>query len=97
MKLPDFDELNKPADELTKEEIKTRMKEMGVSPARSWIEKPMYISSTGAIFEPYVPPEGDGKVSVISTQVHFRLFQFVITHSYIMMLIIILPTKLYHN
>ncbi len=29
------------------------------------MERPFYISTTGGIFEPYVPPEGDGKVSSV--------------------------------
>lgn len=29
------------------------------------MERPFYISTTGGTFEPYVPPEGDGKVSSI--------------------------------
>ena len=50
-------------DELTPEEIKERMKKMGVNPPSHYQEKPMYISSTGAVLDPYVPPEGDGKVT----------------------------------
>lgn len=29
------------------------------------MERPFYITSTGGTFEPYVPPEGDGKVSSV--------------------------------
>lgn len=65
--LPDFESLRKPPEELTKEEIKAKMKERGILPDRPWVEKPMFISSTGSVFEPYVPPEGDGKVSAITT------------------------------
>lgn len=42
------------------------MKERGIAPPRPYMERPFYISSTGGTFEPYVPPEGDGKVSSIS-------------------------------
>lgn len=45
------------------------MKERGILPQRPWTERPVYISSTGTVFEPYVPPEGDGKVSSITKQV----------------------------
>jgi large subunit ribosomal protein L45 len=30
------------------------------------MERPFYVSSTGGTFEPYIPPEGDGKKSAIS-------------------------------
>lgn len=45
------------------------MKEKGVLPPRPWQEKPIYISCTSGMFEQYVPPEGDGKVSSITAQV----------------------------
>ncbi|XP_013794078.1 probable 39S ribosomal protein L45, mitochondrial [Limulus polyphemus] len=66
VKLPDYEEMYQNKD-LTPDEIRAKMKEKGVAPPRPWMEKPIYISCTGAIFEPYVPPEGDGKISVIST------------------------------
>ena len=44
------------------------MKKLGISPATpGGKEKPLYISSTGALIDEYVPPEGDGKASIIST------------------------------
>lgn len=63
--LPDFEELKKDPDEIPKDEIRSKLKENGVLPSYPWRERPVYISSTSAIFEPYVPPEGDGKVSAI--------------------------------
>lgn len=45
------------------------MKERGMFPPRPWMERPYEVSSTGDIFEPYVPPEGDGKASYISKEV----------------------------
>ena len=36
-----------------------------------WNERPSYISSTPGVFEPYVPPEGDGKISIVSKEVKF--------------------------
>lgn len=69
VKLPDFEDLQRPFDTLTKEEIKARMKERGLLPDRPWVDNPVYISSTASVFEPYVPPEGDGKVSAITPQV----------------------------
>lgn len=65
VELPDYDELRK-EKKLSPEEIRAKLKEKGVAPPRPWIEYPINISSTGGIFEPYVPPEGDGKLSMIS-------------------------------
>ncbi|KAK5647726.1 hypothetical protein RI129_002618 [Pyrocoelia pectoralis] len=53
------------------------MKERGLLPPRPWIENQYFISSTGGIFEPYVPPEGDGKVSPISAQGAKQKIQFL--------------------
>ena len=49
-------------DEVTPEEMKEKLKKIGVEAPTQYNEKPMYISSTGAILDEYVPPEGDGKV-----------------------------------
>ncbi|XP_026739227.1 probable 39S ribosomal protein L45, mitochondrial [Trichoplusia ni] len=49
------------------EKIRQKMKERGLLPPRPWMERPFYISATGGVFEPYVPPEGDGKASLVST------------------------------
>lgn len=65
VKLPDFHE--KPED-ISTEEARSRMKALGIYPHRPWNEKQMFISSTGSTVEPYVPPEGDGKVSPVSAQ-----------------------------
>ncbi|KAH8306071.1 hypothetical protein KR018_000148, partial [Drosophila ironensis] len=64
IELPNLQE--KPED-ITKEEMRRRMKERGVLPPRPWMERPFHISCTGGIFEAYVPPEGDGKKSIISS------------------------------
>jgi large subunit ribosomal protein L45 len=68
VELPDFeeDERNKG---MTPEEMRLKMKEKGLQPGRQWMERPFEISATGDIFEPYLPPEGDGKASIISTEV----------------------------
>lgn len=42
------------------------MRKRGIEPPRPYMERPFYISCTGGIFEPYVPPEGDGKVSSLT-------------------------------
>lgn len=49
--------------------MKARFKEQGLMPSRPWIEKPIFIGCTGSVFEPYVPPEGDGKFSIVTTTV----------------------------
>lgn len=48
-----------------------QMKEKGIKPVRPWQERPIYVSSTTSTFEPYVPPEGDGKVSTLSAAVSY--------------------------
>ncbi|XP_059051817.1 large ribosomal subunit protein mL45 [Achroia grisella] len=63
-KLPDH---NEDISAMSPERIRQKMKERGLLPPRPWMERPFYISATGGVFEPYVPPEGDGKASVIST------------------------------
>ena len=56
-------------DEVTPDEMKERMKKMGIEPTTPYQEKPFYIGSTGAILDEYVPAEGDGKVrSYVSIQ-----------------------------
>jgi large subunit ribosomal protein L45 len=51
---------------VTPEEMREKMKKLGLSPPTVWQEKPIYISSTGTIIDQYVPPEGDGKASLVS-------------------------------
>jgi len=65
VELPDFEGARN-EDKLTPEEIRSKMKEKGVAPPRPWREIPINLSCTGAIFEPYIPPEGDGKLSLIT-------------------------------
>lgn len=60
--LPNY---NEKYEDLTMEEQRSRMKQRGIMPPRPYMERPFYISCTGGTFEPYVPPEGDGKVSSI--------------------------------
>lgn len=58
IELPNFDQKE---EELTPEKRRSLMKKRGIEPPRPYFERPFFISSTGGIFEPYVPPEGDGK------------------------------------
>lgn len=64
--LPDYNEY---LDDMTEEESRAKLKERGIQPNRYWMDRQVFISSTGGIFEPYVPPEGDGKFSFISKTV----------------------------
>ncbi|XP_064471916.1 large ribosomal subunit protein mL45-like [Ornithodoros turicata] len=67
IELPDYEEIRL-KDRLTLEEMRSKLKEKGIAPARPWTEKPVFISCSGGLFEPYVPPEGDGKVTMLSKE-----------------------------
>lgn len=56
--------------ELTPDEVRTKMKEHGLLPCKSWNENPILISCTTSIFEPYIIPKGDGKFSSTTTEVY---------------------------
>ncbi|KAL0117721.1 hypothetical protein PUN28_008847 [Cardiocondyla obscurior] len=68
IKLPTFDEKDDDPTEMSKEEIRSRMKEQGLLPQKPWQERPTFITSTTSVFESYIPPEGDGKYSAISKE-----------------------------
>jgi large subunit ribosomal protein L45 len=55
---------------LSEDIIRTKMKERGIYPSKPCQESAFFISSTGDVFEPYIPPEGDGKFSSLSTIVN---------------------------
>ncbi|XP_076039577.1 mitochondrial ribosomal protein L45 isoform X2 [Oratosquilla oratoria] len=76
MDLPDFQEREK-VDEMTPDEVRAKMKEKGIQPMRSWMEKPLNISSTAGTFEQYVPPEGDGKISATTAAGAMQKFEFL--------------------
>lgn len=63
VELPDYNEDEK---NMSPDEMRKKLKERGILPPRPWQERPLNISCTGAVFEEYVPPEGDGKVSIVS-------------------------------
>uniref|UniRef100_A0A7G3AUQ7 Large ribosomal subunit protein mL45 n=2 Tax=Lutzomyia longipalpis TaxID=7200 RepID=A0A7G3AUQ7_LUTLO len=69
--------LNEKPEDLSSDEMKSRLRERGVLPPRPWLERPFYISCTGGIFEPYVPPEGDGKMSSITKEGAKQKFEFI--------------------
>nr|CAG4642032.1 EOG090X0DDP [Eurycercus lamellatus] len=82
VKLPD---LHEDTSKMTPDQVRSRMKEMGLLPPRSWQERPMFISSTGGVFEPYVPPEGDGKLSTMSVKGAKQSVEFMSAKSKSMM------------
>ncbi|CAG2101693.1 unnamed protein product [Medioppia subpectinata] len=65
VELPDFNEIRLDA-KLTPEEVRSRMKEKGVAPPRLYTERDMFLTATNGVLDPFVPPEGDGKHSIIS-------------------------------
>jgi len=66
--LPDFDK-DRNNDDISPEKMRAILQEKGIQPNRPWNERNFYVSNTGTVFEPYVPPEGDGKLSAISVGV----------------------------
>ncbi|XP_064644511.1 large ribosomal subunit protein mL45-like isoform X2 [Lineus longissimus] len=67
MKLPDYDRVKK-SQTWDPEQRRSEMKKEGRLPPRQFQERPLNISSTGGVFEQYVPPEGDGRVSTLSKE-----------------------------
>ncbi|GAB1597922.1 probable 39S ribosomal protein L45, mitochondrial isoform X1 [Argonauta hians] len=65
--LPDYDKYRKDKN-MSPDEIRMKMKKEGKLPPRTHEERPLNISSTGSIFESYIPPEGDGKSTLISSE-----------------------------
>lgn len=65
----DIPNLNEKSEDLSEDKMRNKLKELGIMPPRPWVERQFFLSSTGAVFEPYVPPEGDGKISPITAQV----------------------------
>jgi len=75
VKLPNFNKfVENDHTKMSKEQIRSRMKEFGFLPQKSWQERPIFISCTPSIFESYVIPEGDGKYSFITKEVFFMLY-----------------------
>jgi large subunit ribosomal protein L45 len=50
---------------MTPDEIRSAMKEAGVVPHRPWNQRPIMVLSTNEVFDPYIPDEGDGKISEV--------------------------------
>lgn len=95
----DYHKKEKPAEEMTPEELRTQYKEMGIQPTRPWRERYFYISSSSSVFEPYVAPEGDGKISAINSAVSYLahipcwLFFFF----FLVQLVCLLPAAIMHK
>ncbi|XP_003745357.1 probable 39S ribosomal protein L45, mitochondrial [Galendromus occidentalis] len=67
VKLPDFEKFRDVADgKIARNEVRREMKKRGIAPCRKWDEKPIFFSTLTGVIEPYVPPEGDGKASLLS-------------------------------
>ncbi len=73
MELPDYDfQRRLEMDEVSPADRRAFMKRHGMLPGMPYSEKQIYISSTGAVLEQFVPPEGDGKASILSKEVRAR-------------------------
>ncbi|KFD49931.1 hypothetical protein M514_09145 [Trichuris suis] len=62
--LPDYDKLRK-QEELSMKDLRAELKKMGLPPHRPWRERPIHVSCSGDIFDPFLPPEDESKVSLI--------------------------------
>jgi hypothetical protein len=60
----------------TVEESRASLKKEGFNPQISFEYKPINLNSSNEIFDEYVPPEGDGKKTILSKEVlTLRAFQ----------------------
>ncbi|OWA52317.1 putative 39S ribosomal protein L45, mitochondrial [Hypsibius exemplaris] len=67
VELPDYEELRRETKgQLTPEEIRAMMKKEGMFPSRPYNERPILLTTTDTILEPFIPPEGDGKLSTLT-------------------------------
>ncbi|XP_063708238.1 large ribosomal subunit protein mL45 [Culicoides brevitarsis] len=73
----DIPNLNEKESELSEEQMRAKMKERGLNPPRPWMERPFNLTATSDIFEAYVPPEGDGKISSVTTEGAKQKLQFL--------------------
>ncbi|XP_066588085.1 large ribosomal subunit protein mL45-like, partial [Prorops nasuta] len=66
--LPDFYKSDSEIDntDLTAERNRKLYKKYGILPHAPWVEKQMIFNCTNTVFDSYIPPEGDGKVSLVS-------------------------------
>lgn len=66
--LPDYDKIRDDSKKTFEEQRAKSIKE-GIEPPISFEYKPLNITTSSEIFDPYVPPEGDGKSTIISKEV----------------------------
>uniref|UniRef100_A0A5S6QM14 Large ribosomal subunit protein mL45 n=1 Tax=Trichuris muris TaxID=70415 RepID=A0A5S6QM14_TRIMR len=62
--LPDYDKIRK-QEELSMKDLRAELKKMGLPPHRPWRERPIHVSCSGVIFDPFLPPDDESKVSLI--------------------------------
>ena len=72
--LPNYDNSD---DGFSKEEVRSRLKKLGLVPQREWSERPILLCCTPTVFESYVVPEGDGKFSTITKEGAKQRFEFL--------------------
>merc|ERR1719223_1384528 len=69
MNAPDFDKIrNEDMNMQTAEERRAYFIKEGVEPPTSFEYKPFNITTSSEIFDPYLPPEGDGKATLFSSE-----------------------------
>ena len=66
IKLPDLERERKARNEDDPAAVRELLKKQGVLPTAPNQEFPMYLASSGAAFDEYIPPESDAKASIIS-------------------------------
>jgi len=72
-------------------EVRDELKKSGEAPLRErYTEKPLYLSCTGGVLDDYVPPEGDGKASVVSTEV-----SLLVTYQEVQHCLYVLSSRVY--
>lgn len=72
--IPNYHEKSK---DLPPHKIRQKMMENGLKPTRYWSERQMHISSTGTVIEPYIPPEGDGKLSIVTSAGAMQKIEYI--------------------
>ena len=66
--MPDFDKMRISLND-DFEQQRTKEKKEGMKPRSSFEYKPFIVNASGEIFSEYVPPEGDGKKTILSVEV----------------------------
>lgn len=67
--LPDFDKMRRDTTKMQPDQMRSILKEQGVAPPRLWDEKPIVITCSGLLFEPFDPdaPPKSMKQKAVST------------------------------